>query len=243
MDRDTLLNPPGNNRKKTNDGLFLITRYNPNNPNLAKTVRKNWAIFADNATTRQSLLPKSVTFGHRRPKNLGDDLVRARVPIQKSTVRQVPGTSKFPCPRKDKCKICPHLDKSGKITSHTTNIQYESKKFISCKSSNVIYLVICKACGLQYVGQTKRNLYERFSEHFRDIRNKKPKLLCVHMNSANHNGAEDMQIAVLSFIKQAPDSQSAQKARDKMEMFWYNQLGTMVPRGLNVEKTAKKSYQ
>ncbi len=63
------------------------------------------------------------------------------------------------------------------------------------------------------------------------------------MNSANHKGVDDMQIAVLSFIKQAPDSMSAQKARDKMEMFWYNQLRTMVPRGLNVEKTAKKSYQ
>ncbi len=243
-DRDTLLNPPGSNKKKTNDGLFLITKYNPNNPNLAKKVKENWPILADNTSTRQSLLPKSVTFGHRRPKNLGDDLVRARVPTQNPAIRRIPGTTN-PCPRKNKCKICPHLDKSGKITSHTTKIKYESKKFISCKSSNVIYLVTCRApnCGLQYVDQTKRTLNERFLEHFRDIRNRKPKLLCVHMISANHNWVDDMQIAVLSFIKQAPDSRSAQKARDKMEMFWYNQLGTMVPRGLNVEKTAKKSYQ
>ena len=62
-------------------------------------------------------------------------------------------------------------------------------------------------------------MYERFSEHFRGIRNEKPKL-SVHMNSTNHNGADDVQIAVLSFIKQAPDSMSAQKARDKLEMFW-----------------------
>ena len=161
------------------------------------------------------------------------DLVRARVPNNKSTIRPVPGTTN-PCPRKDKCKVCPYLYKSGKITSHTTKIKYDSKKFISCKSSNVIYLITCK-----YVRQTKHTLYERFTEHFRDVRKKNP-LLCVHMNSVNHNRVDDMQIAVLSFIKQAPDSMSAQKARDKMEMFWYNQLGTMVPRGLNVEKTAKK---
>ncbi len=84
---------------------------------------------------------------------------------------------------------------------------------------------------------------DRFREHIRDVKNKLPKLLCVHLNSAGHNGSEDISISILSFIKQTPNSLSAQKARDRMEMFWYNQLGTMVPRGLNVEKTAKKSYQ
>ncbi len=97
MDRDTLLNPPGNNRKKSSDGLFLITKYNPNNPNLAKTVKQNWPILADNTSTRQSLLPKSVTFGHRRPKNLGDDLIRARIPAEKPPIRPVPGATN-PCP-------------------------------------------------------------------------------------------------------------------------------------------------
>ncbi len=94
---------------------------------------------------------------------------------------------------------------------------------------------------MQYVGQTKRTLGERFREHMRDIQKKSPKLLSVHLNSAGHKGIEDISISILSFIKQTPNSLSAQKARDRMEMFWYNQLGTMVPRGLNVEKTAKRS--
>ena len=85
----------------------------------------------------------------------------------------------------------------------------------------------------------KSTLGERLREHVRDVKNKSPKLLSVHLNSREHHGTDDISIAVLSFIKQTPNSLSAQKARDRMEMFWYNQLGTKVPGGLNVEKTAK----
>ena len=73
---------------------------------------------------------------------------------------------------------------------------------------------------MQYVGQTKRTIGERFSEHIRDVKNKSPKLLCVHLNSREHHGIDDISIAILSFIKQTPDSLSAKKARDRMEMFW-----------------------
>ncbi len=132
---------------------------------------------------------------------------------------------------------------SNKIKSKSTQIEYDIKHHVSCESSNLIYLITCKTCGMQYVGQTKRTPGERSREHFRDIQKKSPKLLSVHLNSRGHNGITDISISILSFIRQTPNSLSAQKARDRMEMFWYNQLGTMVPRGLNVEKTAKKSYQ
>ena len=101
----------------------------------------------------------------------------------------------------------------------------------------------CKVCGLQYVGQTKRTIDERFKEHFRSINKaKSTDLKHVHFNSIGHHGTDDIQISVISHIKEHPDSARAQRARDKMEMFWYHQLGTLVPRGLNVEKTPKSSY-
>ncbi len=238
--RDDLLNQPTKNKKKS-DGLFFITTFNPQNPPIRESIKKNWPILADNASTRQTLLPKQVTFGYRRPKNLRDTLVRAKVSKNPPPITIIPGTSNV-CSKKQ-CKICPKIQTSGKIKSQNTGIEYEIKHHVSCESSNLIYVMTCKQCKMQYVGQTKRTLGERFSEHFRDIKNKSPKLLCVHLNSREHHGTDDISIAVLSFIKQTPNSLSAQKARDKMEMFWYNQLGTMVPRGLNVEKTAKKSYQ
>ncbi len=101
----------------------------------------------------------------------------------------------------------------------------------------------CTVCGLQYVGQTKRTIGERFREHFRSItKGNSIDLKHVHFNSAGHHGIKDIQISVISLIKEHPDGTQSQRARDKMEMFWYHQLGTLVPRGLNVEKTPKSSY-
>ena len=32
---------------------------------------------------------------------------------------------------------------------------------LNCKSKNLIYLVDCKKCGKQYIGDTKRHLHQR----------------------------------------------------------------------------------
>ena len=42
----------------------------------------------------------------------------------------------------------------------------------SCHSKNLIYLIECKKCHLQYIGEAlKRQLNERFREHRRSILN------------------------------------------------------------------------
>ena len=32
---------------------------------------------------------------------------------------------------------------------------------LNCKSKNLIYLIDCKKCGKQYIGETKRHLHQR----------------------------------------------------------------------------------
>ena len=39
------------------------------------------------------------------------------------------------------------------------------KKKITCTSINVIYMIQCKKCDKQYIGETKRTLHGRFSKH------------------------------------------------------------------------------
>ncbi len=122
-------------------------------------------------------------------------------------------------------------------------VQYNTKIHVSCRSSNLICVMSCSVCGLQYVGQTKRTIAKRFTEHFRSInKDNSTDLKHVHFNSAGHHGTKDIRIFIISLIKEHPDGLQSQRARDKMERFWYHQLGTLVPRGLNVEKTPKSSY-
>ena len=40
---------------------------------------------------------------------------------------------------------------------------------ITCNAKNVIYMVQCNRCNLQYIGETKRRLKDRFNEHRRAL--------------------------------------------------------------------------
>ena len=57
------------------------------------------------------------------------------------------------CP-KTNCRFCTLLNKLGQIKSTTTGVIYTFMRKVSCRSSNLIYKITCKACNIQYVGQT-----------------------------------------------------------------------------------------
>ena len=51
---------------------------------------------------------------------------------------------------------------------------------------NVVYRIPCSTCVSSYVGETKRALTIRMSEHRRHIRKNKPnKVLAIHCNNNN----------------------------------------------------------
>ena len=71
-------------------------------------------------------------------------------------------------------------------------------------------------------------------EHFSDINKKDPtKPLGSHFGRRNHPSTEVLEIYVLKFIKNAPDSQSGQIERDIHETQWIHRLKTSLPFGLN----------
>ena len=45
--------------------------------------------------------------------------------------------------------------------------RHHIKSHITCETFNVIYLIQCRLCNLQYIGETKRRLKDRFNEHRR----------------------------------------------------------------------------
>ena len=112
-------------------------------------LEKHWPIMDRSSSTRQ-LLDFDILIGHRHPKNLSDWLCRSDVRL----CNPFGITNKFPyCPHPGRCTHCPRLNKTGYVRSHSTNRKYKCMKKISCRSSNLIYCIQCKLCGLQYVGQ------------------------------------------------------------------------------------------
>ena len=60
---------------------------------------------------------------------------------------------------KDKrCKTCPTFIKSNRFSSNVTSQVYKvinhTGETLTCHTQNIIYLLTCLGCGVQYVGET-----------------------------------------------------------------------------------------
>ena len=76
---------------------------------------------------------------------------------------------------------------------------------------------------------------DRFQGHFYNVSKKSTDhSVGRHFNESCHHGIEDIEIHILDFIHQSPESAGAAYLRDKIEMNWIHRLKTPSPMGLNV---------
>ena len=130
--------------------------------------------------------------------------------------------------RSKRCNTCPFLEETRNFVSHTTHQTYAIKQNLSCDSRNVIYLISCKKCGKQYVGQTSLTLRDRFTRHRFDINHKENKSVANHFNSTDHS-LKDCVI----FPIEAVDKE---EFLTKRENYWIQKLQTLSPCGLNLQE-------
>ncbi len=143
---------------------------------------------------------------------------------------------------------CHKLDRVEQITSHTGK-KYTVRQKVDCKSNDLVYIFTCTKCGQQYVGETKRTLGERVSEHLRDIRytkhpilpppppswlNKDPTPVGRHWGQSSHPG-DDLKINILALINRDPQDDHTTLYREHIEYQWIHRLRTMTPFGINVK--------
>ena len=212
---------------------ILVTTFNPGFDGLRKIVQDNWDILGSSCATRE-IFDKKVLTAYRRPKNLRDLLVRAKLTPNKGNHKKRDGnTPSNPCSTRN-CRYCPRLNKSGRVKCTTSKREYVSKHNVTCKSSNIVYCLTCKCCGIQYVGQTKNRLMDRFQAHFYNISHNRPRSeIGKHFNGPGHRGLEDIEIHILDFIHAHPAGNKSKYLRDLVEFNWVQRLHTNAPLGLN----------
>jgi len=240
QDRTNLLHTQtrtGPSQQGSEDKTYLITTHNPTfSSKLRTSVEANKALLLSSNNTLQ--LGKIQTiFGFRRNPNLRDILVHSTINYHPDGTpeRHNTGTTNVCTTRK--CRYCPKLDTTGRITCPTTGRSYTSMINISCKSNNLIYCITCLTCSKQYVGQTKRRLMDRFQSHFYNITHKRTmEPLGLHFNQPDHHGTDDLRISILQFVKLAPASLSGATSRDRLERKWIHRLHSVAPKGLNTQE-------
>ena len=131
------------------------------------------------------------------------------------------------------CKDCPSIWKRGHFKSSQTGTRYK-KHFVApdCEVVNAVYLITCKNCGSQYVGETKRRVILRWKEHHRDIKNKKDTPVCSHFNTPQHV-FEEATKEIIDVIRGNPADARIESLRLKRETYWIITLQTLSPLGIN----------
>lgn len=156
-------------------------------------------------------------YNERWPANLTRFMVRSYIPLNSISH---PGCT-F-CGH-IKCVSCLYIVSSVTFTSRAKKV-YSLKEHFHCKTNNVIYLITCKRCNLQYVGQTSQTIQRRFCDHLSTIKTKKDLTLSKHFNLADHS-VHDISLMVIE--------RADPKDLLKRERHWITELNTLEPNGLN----------
>ena len=161
------------------------------------------------------LLPPLVAY--RRPPNLKDKLIRAKVPEPApSRPKRIQAGMK----KCNNCPICPFVNTGQIVKSSQTNASVEINMAVNCQTKSLIYMLGCKICPAQYIGETNRSLQERFSEHLGYVRNNHVnKVTGEHFNKKGHKQS-DMTITIIEKLHNT--SILFRKQREKMYITRFN---------------------
>ncbi|NJL55419.1 hypothetical protein HC928_09700 [bacterium] len=127
-----------------------------------------------------------------------------------------------------KCKTCPILETGRTFSSHISSRSFGVMGQITCKTSNLIYLINCNACHKQYVGETGRKLCERVCDHRSNILLRKKTPIARHFNLPNHSLAHFKIMGIHALL-----TQTGSHARKTLESNYQHLLHTLAPNGIN----------
>ena len=164
---------------------------------------------------------------YRRPPNLKEKLVRAKIPpAWTRPKRTIPGMKKC----NYNCLTCPYVQQSKFVAANTSKFKHDIQGSVDCQTQNVVYCLSCDKCPEQYVGETEKSLSQRFSQHRGYVNTKKTDQATGHHFNQPGHSLSDMRITVIEKIY-SKDPQM-RKAR---ESFFINKLNTFY-KGMNRKK-------
>ena len=119
----------------------------------------------------------------RRPANLRDILIKANdLPPQKEKPRrQLKGMKAC---NQNRCETCPFVKSGKEFKSPFNSTIVQLNSTLNCTCTNVVYCLLCykENCQQIYIGQTERQLKERFGEHRTSVRTNSRCTVSEHFN-------------------------------------------------------------
>ena len=145
------------------------------------------------------------------------------------------------------CKLCHTLSTKDHFVSSSTHRVYEATipgkvTSLNCNSTNVIYLITCRKCRLQYVGETAQLLRDRIRHHNSCMNHPEKDNTCKILSEHFSKGSCKNATFSVNIIEKPQGTgrdedgviDSAITAiRRKKETNWMLKLRSVFPHGLN----------
>ena len=147
--------------------------------------------------------------------------------------------------RDKRCLTCKNLSLSKTVKSNVTKRRYEvinhTSENLTCHSQNIIYLLTCLSCNIQYVGETAIEFHLRINGHRTAKEGCEHEIRHCKETCIGHN----VQYQILEkfpgtgYNDQGILDPEMTRVRKAHEDIWMKKLRTIYPYGLN-EKAADK---
>ena len=147
---------------------FVFTN-NCANPDVLNTVRRGLDILLPSDRMNTVMQNKKVVAARRQPKNMKALLFRPRFDTSdKRTTGSVLPCKKDPNRKRTQgrpCKCCDLLQECSSFSFEGGSDPFELRYHFTCDTRNVLYVVTCQGCGLDYIGKTEREVRDRCGEY------------------------------------------------------------------------------
>ena len=178
-------------------------------------------------TTLSNNLP---LVAYRNFPNLGKQITKSAL-NDDAKKTAIPNTSKsYHIPllpthcQRNNCFVCSSMINTNTFKCTSTRQRIPIQNRLSCDSKNIIYVLQCQYCGLQYVGQTTTSLRTRMTNHLSAFRSKQAPRMLLYRHFDTHGAFK---------AKIIPLTHSHPSSRMATEEFWIKKLNTRIPNGLN----------
>ena len=202
----------------------FVIEFNTSLPNIGKIINKYWDLLklSPNFAVRALHNYKPVV-AFKRARNIKDILVKTN--FQNSSDKDY---MSYKCSRA-RCSHCCNIVEGNSFSSSNNQTEFKIGFNASCTSTNVIYLITCKKCEKQYVGQTGQQVGKRMNSHRFDINSFTDPAFSTHVATHFNEGTHSLK----DFSFMPIDNVQNSMERLMKETYWIHKLGTVFPQGLN----------
>ena len=130
----------------------------------------------------------------------------------------------------------PHKNGCDNPRSTSTGQTFKVKASADCCTKNVVYVIECKKCAVQYVGETENALRVQLTGHRSDITHQRTDRPVARHFCQSHHSIHDLTRMAVEKIHRI-----GVNFRWRKESHWISVLRTLTPDGLNINLQAMPS--